>query len=114
MIGAILALPLMVAVAPASAQPARDMPKLRVVTFTETAPIQSSRRATDYTAQIPPPFGSTKPIRGIIVGTEVSPNATFGIGMFNSMPKWRSSSDERFEMKQKKSRKLGLGLKIGF
>ena len=114
MIGTVLAVPLMLAMAPAGAQPARDAPKLRIVTLTESAPIQSSRRATDYTAQNPPTFGSFRPIRGIIVGTEVSPNATFGIGMFRSMPKWRSSSDQRFEMKQKNSRKLGLGLKVGF
>lgn len=67
----------------------------------------------DYTA----PDGSLKLKRGIVAGMEVAPNATIGIGLFESMPKKSrgySQSENPMERTQKRSRKAAVGLSFSF
>lgn len=56
------------------------------------------------------PDGTWKRSSGIIVGHEISPNATVGIGFFRMTPKYQDST----AAPQGKSRKVSVGVSIRF
>ena len=56
------------------------------------------------------PDGSWKRSNGIIIGHDISPNATIGIGIFTMTPKYRDTSVQPAV----KSRKFSLGFSLRF
>lgn len=61
------------------------------------------------------PDGSLSLRRGIIVGTEIVPDALVGIGLFEAMPKRViRSEEERFDKIPKRTRKAAVGLRLSF
>jgi hypothetical protein len=60
----------------------------------------------DYRA----PDGSWKRSNGIILGHDISPNATVGIGFFKITPKYQESGP----LQATKSRKVSLGFSLRF
>jgi hypothetical protein len=54
--------------------------------------------------------GRWKRSTGIIIGREVAPNATIGLGFFNTKPKYQES----FTPLSGKSRKVALGFSLRF
>lgn len=60
------------------------------------------------------PDGSLSLRRGIVAGMEVAPDTTVGIGLFESMPKRVSRSEESALDRPKRSRKAAVGLTFKF
>ena len=56
------------------------------------------------------PDGTWKRSTGILIGREVAPNATLGLGFFNIKPKYQES----FTPVPGKSRKVALGFSLRF
>lgn len=84
-------------------------------------PIESEPRISGPGVTLPvitytAPDGSLKLKRGIVVGREVAPNATIGLGLFETLPKKpsRPQSDNPMERTQKRSRKAAVGLTFSF
>ena len=63
----------------------------------------------DYRA----PDGTWKRGQGIIIGRDISPNATVGIGFFRIKPKYEDSATPRLPTAGK-SKKVSLGLSLRF
>lgn len=67
----------------------------------------------NYTA----PDGSLKLKRGIVAGMKVAPNATLGVGLFETLPKKKKSLDSTvnpMERKHRRSRKAAVGFSLSF
>ena len=67
----------------------------------------------NYTA----PDGSLKIRRGIIAGMRIAPNASLGIGLFETLPKDRRSHESParpMQVKQRRSRKAAIGVTVSF
>ena len=56
------------------------------------------------------PDGSWKRSNGIVIGHDISPNATVGIGIFTMTPKYRDTGAQPVA----KSRKVALGFSLRF
>ena len=82
-------------------QPAPREPELKLGRGSFALPL------IDYRA----PDGSLRHGQGIIVGRDVSPNATVGIGFFKTKPKY---SDGFMTPAPGKSKKLAVGLSLRF
>lgn len=50
----------------------------------------------------------------MLLGTQVAPDTLMGVGLFNSMPKYRGSADETPDFAPRKKRKVGVGLMTKF
>jgi hypothetical protein len=87
--------------APLKLQPAPSEPDLKLGRGSFALPI------IDYQA----PDGTFRRGQGIIVGRDVSPNATVGIGFFKTKPKY---SDGVTAPVAGKSKKLAVGLSLRF
>jgi hypothetical protein len=57
-----------------------------------------------------------RPVRnsGMIVHTEVAPQTSLGIGLFNTTPKKPGGGDYRIDGRTPKSRKVGVSLRVKF
>lgn len=108
---AAIAFALLAGAAPLAADPAPIIrwavpPEPRVSTPGVSLPV------IDYVA----PDGSLKIRRGIIAGKQIAPNATVGIGLFDTLPKTQRLTpfDNPLERKPKRSRKAAVGFSLSF
>jgi hypothetical protein len=61
------------------------------------------------------PDGSRRQRRSIIAGVEVAPDATVGIGLFDTLPKAKGTgADPRLDARAKRSRKAAVGMTLKF
>lgn len=103
------------AAAVAVAAPAHAQPSGKLLLFQLPSPDDPrppNRYSYDPVTEAPPP-PRRKGAR-MLVGTEVAPGALMGVGLFDSMPKYRGSAEERPDFEPRRKRKAGIGVLMKF
>ena len=104
---------LAVCVSAAAPGHAQDTGKLKLFQLpAPDAPRQPNRFSYDPATESTPRLRQ-KGAR-MLVGTEVAPDTVMGVGLFNSMPKYRGSAEAGPDLEPRKKRKVGLGLMMKF
>ena len=80
-----------------------------------TASRQGPPRVIRFSTQVTP-FGTSPPRGGTFIASlPIAPNATIGLGRFNSMPRRRLGSEEApVGREMKKTRRAAVGLSLKF